>query len=441
MRAPFAVAALVALLSVACYSEAPVWGEPSDLEGGAGQPEAGVLDHRDVSAPLPDSAIDSGPPVTAPPIGPTTLTPGPAACARGQSPQALLLTEDATLLSFDPPSLSTRVLGKLGCPSSPTPAAFAVTSSGTAFVLGRDQVIYQVDLASLSCTKSAYAPGQLGFAPSGMTAGAGPAADRMYYVGGSGQPEFAVSDLTSFDLFEIGALGSSGTPALIDAKVDAFDRMYALGIDGTLEQLDPTSGEVLGEDHTGFQGTTTGSAMLVWGTELYLFQGGTGNVSRYDLASKTSTPVGAISMALVGAGSTPCVASSAVSEDAGLDAAVDGGSGQDDNPFIAGQVWIGTYACPNGVTPAALAVESVSGDAIQARMDILVGMPVSAASYAVTGTYDPSTREVDFAPGRWFESPPADFSAVGLDGFASVAGDELSGTVSASGCGAFSMTR
>jgi hypothetical protein len=443
MRPHRSVVLLAPFSLMACFG-GPNWGPlapPGDDAGGADVPVSQEASDGGAEAETGSQDVVTSP--TFPPIAPVTLAPGPAECAGGAAPQAYLLTDDATLLSFDPSSLSTRVLGTVACSSSTEPLAFTVSASGTAYILYRGGSLFEVNLSTLSCTRASYESGQLGLdVPLAMTVGAGPASDRLYYYGADVEtPELTFSDLMTFSVFEVGALGPPNMPALVDLKVDAFDRLFGLANDGSLIQIDPATGAILGEDHTGWNGQGSGSAMLTWGGDLYFFEGGTGNVSRYDLASKTSKPMGSVSVSLVGAGSAPCVGSSASSTDAGTDAGGDATNGitQGANPFTAGQVWIGTYACPNGVTPAALAVDTVSGEAFAGRIDLRLGSPAVAASYEVSGTYNPATREAVLEPGRWIDPMPSSISAVGLDGFVSVAGEELSGTVSASRCGAFSL--
>ena len=443
MRTLTLVSVYCSLFVVAC-SGIPATGEVPHEWLDAGQPD--VVEPRPEDsgvAPIDSGLDDAAPDAAPPPLAPLTLAPGPATCASGVAPTAYLLTEDATLLTIDPTSLATHALGALACSSTSTPMAFTVSSAGTGFVLYKDESLYQVDLSSLVCSPTPYQTGQLGLGGAfTIAAGAGPSADRLYYGTATTQAALAFSDLETFTLFEAGPVGTPSSPAVVDIKTDPFDRMFALTYDGDLMQLDPSTGAMLGEDHTGFSGLLQGTALLAWEDQLLFFAGGTGNVSRYDIAAKTLTPLGSVSPALVGVSAAPCMAPSAPAGDAGTDGATGGAdAGASSEAFAPGQIWIGNYACSGGVTSAALAVDTVSGNSITGRVEVRLGDPATAASYTVTGSYDASTREARFTAGGWVGQGQAATPPVGFDGFVSLGGQELSGNVSTSGCGAFSFER
>jgi len=109
---------------------------------------------------------------------------------------------------------------------------------------------------------------------------------------------------------------------------------FTLGLDGTLYELDPSTGAVLGADHTGFtsdNGWTngvSGAALLAYDGQLYVFGGASGGVSRYDVATKALYPIGAVNQMVVGASATPCLSAAAgsmVASDAGSNGGDDGG--------------------------------------------------------------------------------------------------------------------
>jgi hypothetical protein len=442
MRLQGILAASTYLLVTSC-SDAQSWsiapGQSSDAGGTdaplAWSPEAGGVE----ASRSPEAA----PPLVLPPVGPVTLAGSPAVCPGGGAPQAYLLTSEGLLLAFDPPTLSTRVLGALSCPTASTPLAFAVTATGTGFVLFRDETLDEIDLASLACKATSYVAGQFGFeSPLLIAAGAAPAADRTFFYGASyGVPALAFSDPSTFQLFESGPLGPAGTPALVDLKVDAYDRMFALANDGTFLQLDPATGAPIGMNRTAYNGSVSGTALLAWQSRILLLEGGTGNVSSYDIADNTLTPLGSVGQSLAAVAAAPCVSAVSSQVDAGTDAASGRGTPGAASAFAPGQLWIGTYACSDEVVPAALAVDSVSSEGIMGRIDVRVGASGALASYSVRGSFDATTREATFTAGGWLLSPPSNAPAVGFDGFASLSGTELSGDVTSGGCGAFSLQR
>jgi hypothetical protein len=231
-----------------------------------------------------------------------------AVCPDGGSSAAYLVTQTAQLYTFDPASLATKLLGGLACPAATgVPWTMTIATSGRAYVMYEDWQIYEVDLSTLACTRSAYVPGQLGLmADVGITVAPGAGSESLYYVGppsGAASLILAVSDLTTFALAEVGPIVPTPAEIVLDIRADAFGRIFGLGEYGTLVQIDRTTGKVVAEDATGFNATNW--ALLAYGTELYFFSGS--DVSRYDLGTKQLTPLGTIGIAVVGASAAPCL--------------------------------------------------------------------------------------------------------------------------------------
>jgi hypothetical protein len=458
MRTLFSLGALASLFPLAAVAGVACGGAPPDTipeqpgnygyasgsgsGGGYGYgydagatvvPEAGVPEGG------PSEAEASAPPI--PPIATTAPLDAPVACAGGSSPTAYLLAYDGTLFAFDPGSLETRSLGVVSCVASTTirPYAFTVAAPGTAYVLYDDGNIYAVDLTTLDCEPTRYQQNQLDLNwHVGITVGAGTAADRLYYYGQGASPLLAVSDLTSFQLFELGPTGSGLTALPADLKSDAYGRLFALGAGGVLQQLDPATGAILGQDSTGFDCDQNGWALLPYDGQLYFVSGPAGGVSRYDVTTKALFPLGQVNQAIVGAGTTPCLSADALppqNPDAGAPASPPPG------PFSAGDAWMGTYVCPQGLTNLVLAIESVDGNAVRARFDFDWVEQATQGSYELTGTFDPSTREATFTPGAWVSDPGSTWYPVGMDGFVDLSGQSYAGSITSTGCGAFSVTR
>ena len=401
----------------------------------------------EASAPAP---VDAGlPPLEAaapsPPIDPTLPSRAPALCDQGAAPTGYLLAYDGTLFTFDPGSLETRALGVVPCATDAQtpPTALSVTSSGTGYVLNWGGGLYEVDLTTLACQTTAFQPGQLGPAqPVSVSVGANRTADRLYYayvVGQSRTLHFGLSDLSTSPLFEVGPI-TPDIAAEVAMTSDAYGRIPALGADGTLWDLDPTTGAVLGEDHTGFDGTS-GYAMMSYDGSLYFF-GGLGSVSRYDLAAKALFPMGQVNQDVTGASAMPCLSAAALPPPE-LDGRDDGqaDAGAPATPFSAGDAWMGTYACAGGLTKLAGVIEAVDGDAVTARFDFGSVDDVTQGSYELTGTFDPTTREATFSPGPWISQTGSGASPVGMDGYVDLSGTSYSGTITSTGCGAFSVAR
>jgi hypothetical protein len=348
--------------------------------------------------------------------------------------------QDGTIFTLDPVSLDMHALGVPSCPvSAGWPMSMTVAPSGPAYFLYSDSNLYEVDLTTLACTQTSFAGGATGSTqPQSITLGAGTSSDRLFLYGANPAPALAVSDLSSFVPFPLGAVSPAPSSPAADVTMDAWGRMFALAIDGTLLQLDPATGAVLGEDATGFDGSggaiQVGGALalMAYGDQLYFFAGPSGSLSSYDVASKTLRPLGAVNQTVVGASAPACVGADA-------DAGADAGAGA--IPFSPGDVWIGTYVCPQGLTDLALAVDSIDGNAIHARFDFDWVDGNASGSFALDGTFDPVTREATFTAGPWVSQPGSTWETVGLDGYVDLSGTRLAGNVTHAGCGAFSVQR
>ena len=120
--------------------------------------------------------------------------------------------------------------------------------------------------------------------------------------------------------------------------MDASGRMFTLGMDGTLQQLDPATGAVLGQDRTGFDGANApvlvsdSLALMAYGGQLYFFSGPSGAISRYDVATKQLQPLGSLNQAIVGASAPACVASAGIVDAGAESTAPEAGTGGDAKP-------------------------------------------------------------------------------------------------------------
>jgi hypothetical protein len=231
-----------------------------------------------------------------------------AVCPDGGPTVAYLVSQSAQLYTFDPATLSTGLVGQLACPASGAgPWTLTVSSTGRGYLMYTDWNVYEVDLSTLACVRSAYAPGQLGLVSDvGITIAPDAGHESLYYVGppsGASSLLLAVSDLSTFTLAEVGPVVPTPSELALDIRADAFGRIFGLGNQGTLVQIDRATGAVVAEDATSFRASNW--ALLTYQTELYFFSGS--DVSRYDLGTKQLTPLGTIGILVVGASAAPCV--------------------------------------------------------------------------------------------------------------------------------------
>jgi hypothetical protein len=431
----------------------------------AGYPGYDAGNTGDDAATAADGDGSAGPPI--PPIAAIPSTPA-AACPDGNAPTPYVLAQDGTLFTLDLATLTMKSLGVVACPETSSPMSLTVSPGGTAYVLYERGAVYAVDLRTLACTLTsvpetppAYAGGWS--AASSIALGAGRASDRLYVYAPQPSPTLRVADLGQH-LFTAGGFAGSDSATPTAVTVDAHGRVFAVGTDGTIDQLDPATGAIVGRDATGLDGTSElqyALALMAWGDDLYAFVGTSGALTRYDLAGKTLQPMGQVNQTILGAAAAACAATPAAPPpDAGApDAApsgpgddggaIDGGAAPADDgsaaaealPFAPGDAWVGSFACAPGVTNVALLVDSVDGATVHARIDFDWGASGRSASYALDGTYDPATREARFTPGPWAFGSSSTWTAVGLDGYVDLAGARLAGDVTHDGCGAFSLQR
>src|SRR5262245_55152244 len=80
-----------------------------------------------------------------------------------------VVSDDYTLLKFDPATLTFSTIGKISCPAGiSTPFSMAVDRNGVAFVLYQSGEIFQVSTENAACKASGYQANQLGWQRFGM---------------------------------------------------------------------------------------------------------------------------------------------------------------------------------------------------------------------------------------------------------------------------------
>ena len=110
-----------------------------------------------------------------------------------------------------------------------------------------------------------------------------------------------------------------------------------------------------------------------------------------------------------------------------------------DNPFHAGDDWVGTYTCPQGLTNLDLHIVGVDGDAVTATFDF--DWTGTKGSFALSGTWQPVGARMRFDAGAWIDRPSSSWWTVNMDGTVDVASATYAGVIDTTGCGAFTVTR
>jgi len=116
-------------------------------------------------------------------------------------------------------------------------------------------------------------------------------------------------------------------------------------------------------------------------------------------------------------------------------------AGPSRNPFSAGDRWVGTYTCAQGLTSLELVIVGVSGNTIQARFEFNFVAGSADGSFELTGKWNTTTRGVTFVPGEWISKPGPGWMTVAMDGFVDSNGREFAGMIPTAGCGSFSVVK
>jgi hypothetical protein len=90
-------------------------------------------------------------------------------------------------------------------------------------------------------------------------------------------------------------------------QADLLGHLFAYDENGNLLEIEPMTGDIIGEDATGVGSTGGNWAIMVYEDQIYLFNG-TG-VARYDIVSRTLTVLGDLGINVVGASAVPCLSS------------------------------------------------------------------------------------------------------------------------------------
>jgi hypothetical protein len=258
--------------------------------------------------------------------------PGLTDCPDAGDTLVYIVTDQATLYSFYPPTAAFTTIGTLACPTpDPTwqPFSMAVDHEGTAYVLYDDGTqsgigqLYRVDTATAACTLLPYSGGQDGFDTFGMgfVGNADGTTDTLYIASDTttsgGAPQLASLDLTRFQVAGVrtiapGSVQNAELSGTGDGRLFAF---YAIdqGSSSAVGQLDPTTGALIANDdlsnlpQVGPDGG--GWAFAFWGGEFYLFTTGPNLgsvVTRFDPGDRSQVVVASLPQTIVGAGVSTC---------------------------------------------------------------------------------------------------------------------------------------
>jgi hypothetical protein len=277
--------------------------------------EPDVSQEPDVSEEPDAAEEDALPPIDVRPPPPDAPNP-----CDGGATLVYVITEQNSLMSFDPTTGFFTRIGTIACPSSSSPFSMAVDQRGIAYVVFADGHLFRVSTATASCRPTGFAVGQGGFPatfgmgfsrdPNGIT-------ETLYVAGDTGggafnQPAALASiNVGNLRLSTIGNFRPSiygpeltGTGA---GDLFAFFSPIAGDLNVTaIGQIDKTTGAVVAE--TPLPGLTLsgGWAFGFWGGDFYIFTGSPSTVTRFRPSDQSQVRVAMATETIVGAGVSTC---------------------------------------------------------------------------------------------------------------------------------------
>lgn len=247
--------------------------------------------------------------------GGTTNTTG---CTDGAK-LVYVLSVDGNLHSFDPSTLTFKLIGHLNCASSGQPNSMAVDRSARAYVNYFDGVggqIFSVSTSDASCQPTSYGGSIAQMGMGFSTNGSGSSTDTLYVAeltgGGFGGGAFDTLDVSSFALKQ---LGSMSAPAELTGTGDG--RLYAFFAEGTssLAQVNKSNGSLMAKTPLSLPGNTVAFAFSFWGGSFWFYtspcdgmictQGST--VHKYDPSTgQLTVAIQDVGFIIDGAGESTC---------------------------------------------------------------------------------------------------------------------------------------
>jgi hypothetical protein len=263
-----------------------------------------------------DAVSEQGPdvefPDVVPPIDVVTqdvLTPND--CADAAVTLVYLFSEAGNLLSFDPPTLKFKTIGKVNCPTQATPNSMAVDHTGVAYanLVGNTGEIWKINTGSAACTSTPYKP-QNGFIRFGMGfTGDLDGGENLYISDTQTNPSGALAqvNVTNINLSLVGTY----QPALPRCELSGTGdgKLYAFCVENVgskLALIDQKTAKVIGSDNLKVGGQVA-FAFAFWGGVFWMFTGNNGStLTKYDPMTKSETTVMNITDTIVGAGVSTC---------------------------------------------------------------------------------------------------------------------------------------
>ncbi len=240
--------------------------------------------------------------------------PIPSDCPDAGSTLVYLITEENVLLSFYPPTLGFKTIGKIACPTTATPFSMGVDRLGTAYSSFTNGNLFKISTANAACQPTTYAPDQQGFHTFCMGyAGQPDGGDTLYVAQCSGTTDSLGLGWIDTSLFKLTFIGPFQPPMpSCELTGTADGRLFGFCINptsgSTVVQIDPTNAHILAATPLQVGQPNDGFAFAFWGGVFWIFTtpGGTSTVTRYDPVAHSETTMTTYPGSIVGAGVSTC---------------------------------------------------------------------------------------------------------------------------------------
>lgn len=220
-----------------------------------------------------------------------------------------VVTLQNELLSFSPPTLTFKSIGKLTCTGGGTPFSMGVARDGTAWVLYSTGHIFNVSTTDATCTPTAYVPNQQGWPTFGMgfvSDSPGSQSETLYVAEYKGNGLGKI-DTSSLKLSIVGPWNAlTGTAELSGTSEAKLFGFWADSI--TVREIDKSNAATLTTYHPSVT-PGSGLAFAHWGGSFWLFTApkGSSQVDQLDPATSTTKTVkSGLGYVIVGAGVSTC---------------------------------------------------------------------------------------------------------------------------------------
>jgi hypothetical protein len=229
------------------------------------------------------------------------------------------ITSTGSLYRFDPAKAAFALIGTPNCPSTTRPYSMAVDRGANAWVVFTDGHLFKIDTKTTACALvTSFVPGQQGFTTFGMGFSAdapGSSAETLYVseanFGQTGMQRLGTIDLQTLTLTPIGAYDALHERAELTGTGDA--KLYG-AFEGTpyvVAEIEKTDAKILSQapqTPISVAPNTGNFAFAFWAGDFFVFvgQGRSTSVFRYQPSNGTTTLVQAVAFAVVGAGVSTC---------------------------------------------------------------------------------------------------------------------------------------